>query len=723
MRVVTNFRMLAFAIGCLAIAFFFTLMASDWVSIDSRSQRSLLIPNHTEGLHDYLQPVAFPNQPPAKKIAAAEFPQDADWVNVKQPLKMADFRGSFVLLDFWTYCCINCMHLLPVLDQVEKKYKDQLVVVGVHTAKFATERDTENIREAIFRYEINHPVINDTQQQLWEYYGVQTWPTLVLIDPNGDAIWSNGGEIEFKDLDTVLRNAVKNYKAKLAPKPPKIELVPFDSPETPLRFPGKILADEKNNRLFISDSNHNRIVVTSLDGKLITTIGSGQIGRRDGSFQESDFNHQQGLALAGNDVLYVADTENHLIRKVDLLQETVSTVAGTGEQSLAPWQGFAASAQLPKRIIKKPRSIALASPWDLCVEKNMLWIAMAGAHQIWRMSLDDKAIGQYAGSGREDIVDGIRLPKKPYEEDASSFAQPSGLATDGQVLFVADSEGSSIRSVPMIEEGTIETLLGTAGLSVNRLFTFGDRDGNRSQALLQHPLGVAYLDQKIFVADTYNNKVKWIDMGTGQVRTLIGSGLSGDTDNPPLLDEPSGLSIAGGKLYIADTNNHLIRVWDLEKSFLSTLAIDGLTPPGAKPTKIANPFPKNAKRIPLENLNVSIAAASVKLDAQLLLPDSWKINAESPQGYVWQYQVNNKPVDEPKKQQVKPPTDKFTFELPLPKADRSKLEIAMTYYYCQTDGKGVCVAETVIFEVNVERSAQGADAPKVIIQHKIVPKI
>jgi thiol-disulfide isomerase/thioredoxin len=722
MRVRIHFRMLAFAASLVLIALMFAAIDSDWASLDSTSRSNKIVRPDSDSFRQHLQLAAFPNQARGKKIAAAEFPPDAEWVNVKQPLKMSDFRGSFVLLDFWTYCCINCMHLLPVLEQVEEKYKNQLVVVGVHTAKFATERDTENIREAIFRYEINHPVLNDTQQQLWQYYGVNTWPTLVLIDPNGDAIWSSAGEIEFEDLDVVLRNAIKNYKTKLAPKPPQIELIPFDSPETPLRFPGKVLADEPNDRLFISDSNHNRIVVTDLQGKLKSIIGSGQIGRSDGSFQESEFNHPQGIALASKDILYVADTENHLIRKVDLAAEMVSTVAGTGVQSLAPWQGFPQNAPLPKRIIKKPRSIALASPWDLYVEKKMLWIAMAGAHQIWRMSLDDSAIGHYAGNGREDIVDGMRLPKKPYEETASSFAQPSGLATDGQVLFVADSEGSSIRTVPMIEDGLVETLLGTSGLTSNRLFTFGDRDGNRSQALLQHPLGVAYLDKKLFVADTYNNKVKWIDLETGQVRTLIGSGLSGKTDNPALLDEPSGLSIAGGKLYIADTNNHLIRVWDLEKSILSTLSIDGLTPPGEKPLKISNPFPKNAKRIPLENLTVATNATVAKFETQLMLPKSWKINAESPQGYIWQYQVNNKPIDEPRKQQIKPPTDKFSFELPLPKADSSKLQLAMTHYYCQTDDKGVCVAETVVFELNVERTPQGVEAPVVKIQHEIMPE-
>jgi hypothetical protein len=343
------------------------------------------------------------------------------------------------------------------------------------------------------------------------------------------------------------------------------------------------------------------------------------------------------------------------------------------------------------------------------VQNNVLWIAMAGPHQIWRMSLDEKAIGQYAGNGREDIVDGERLPRQPYG-DASSFAQPSGLATDGKVLFVADSEGSSIRAVPLVEDGFVSTLVGTSKLLDKRLFTFGDRDGTAAQALLQHPLAVAYLDGKVFVADTYNNKVKWIDLATGAVRTLIGSGVSGASDQPPLLDEPGGLSVCDGKLYVADTNNHAIRVWDLGKSVLSTLTIEGLAPPGSKPPKLANPFPKNAKRTQLK--------VSVKLE----LEEGWKINTESPQGYVWQWTVANKPVEDAKKQALRKPTDQFEFTLPIPKADASRLQLALTHYYCQTADNGVCVAETVIFEIQAQRNAQGSSQPAVDIQHRIVPK-
>ncbi len=455
-----------------------------------------------------------------RKLRAPSLDGGVGWINTAGPVDLKDLHGKFVLLDFWCYCCINCMHIMPELKKLEHAYPNNLVVIGVHTAKFEAEQDSQNITDAVLRYEIEHPVVNDAREAIWNRYEVNSWPTLALIDPEGYLIYMHGGETKAEVLDNFLKSAVPYYRNKklLDERPLRFDLQQYHAAQTPLRFPGKIVADEPGNRLFISDSNHNRIVVTNLDGKLIATIGNGASGRTDGNYATAEFNRPQGLAL-NRDMLYVADTENHLLRKVDLKKQRVVTIAGTGRQAENGWPGLASPeeisgrARLPQRFAGKPRQTALSSPWDVWVHRKDLYIAMAGTHQIWRMPLAETEIGPFAGNSREDIVDGPLLPRQPFGTGFASFAQPSGLASDGRSLFVADSEGSSIRTVPLLvgANSEVTTILGTADLPTSRLFTFGDVDGAGSRVRFQHPLGIAYHDGLIYLADTYNNKIKVID--------------------------------------------------------------------------------------------------------------------------------------------------------------------------------------------------------------------
>jgi thiol-disulfide isomerase/thioredoxin len=519
------------------------------------------------------QPAVADENPFQRRIDVPEFPKGLEWLNTGRPLTKADLKGKFVLLDFWTYCCINCMHILPELKKLEEKYGDDLVVIGVHSAKFDGEKDSDSIRKAILRYEISHPVINDAEHEVWNTYGVESWPTIVLIDPEGKYCARNSGEFKAEDVMPVMDKAFAWYRKEglITKEPVKIELEKLES--TPLKFPGKLLADEASKRLFIADSNHNRIVVATLDGKLQVTIGSGATGKSDGDFKTATFNHPQGLALKGN-VLYIADNENHMLRKVDLKAKKVTTLSGDGEQAPGPRRGWSEG---------KPKQIQLNSPWDLWIAGDDLYIAMAGPHQIWKMKLDESHIGPYAGNGREDIVDGKLLPEDPYRPGYASFAQPSGLSSDGKSLFVADSEGSSIRAVPIDGKGKeVTTVLGTSELPGGRLFHFGDADGPKETAQLQHCLAVAYRQGLIYVADTYNNKIKAVDAKTGDTVTIAGTGEAKLSDDKPAFDQPAGLSIAGGNLYVADTNNHAIRVIDLSSNKVSTLSIEGLSPPESK---------------------------------------------------------------------------------------------------------------------------------------------
>lgn len=492
--------------------------------------------------------------PPRRTIPAPELDGGVAWLNTAGPLRMKDLRGKIVVLDFWTFCCINCIHTLPDLKKLEKKYANELVVIGVHSAKFDQEKETESIRKAILRYEIDHPVVNDANRAIWDRYEVEAWPTLYLIDPEGNLVGRGSGEGLYEPLDAAIAKLIKVHKEKktLNEKPMKFELARFsETGQSPLFFPGKILADEKSNRLFIADSTHHRIVITDLNGKKIDIAGTGVAGLKDGAFTAAQFDDPQGMTLVG-ETLYVADRKNHSIRALDLKARTVTRVAGTGEQGREREGGG------------DPLKTALNSPWDLLAVDGTIYVAMAGNHQIWTLDLKRKDISPWAGLGGENIRDG--------ELREALFSQPSGLTTDGKNLYVADSEVSAVRAVGMGPRGQVSTLVGRG------LFHFGDIDGEGNAVRLQHALAVVFHEGKLFVADTYNNKIKVLDPATRSCKTWLGGDAEGWLSSP-VFNEPAGLSIANGKLYVADTNAHRIRVVDMKTKTVSTLKLDGVTAP------------------------------------------------------------------------------------------------------------------------------------------------
>jgi thiol-disulfide isomerase/thioredoxin len=486
-----------------------------------------------------------------KRAPAPELTGGLAWLNTAKPLSLPDLKGRVVLLDFWTLCCINCIHTLPDLAKLEAKYPGVLIVIGIHTPKFENEKNTDSIKKAILRYEIKHPIVNDADMKIWRRYGVRSWPTLVLIDPDGNYYGTVSGEGAFDVLDEHIGRMVKDYRERKLLKEDPLNYELIKEHTGALNFPGKVLADADTNRLFIADSTNHRIVITNLAGKKIAVAGSGVEGLKDGTFAEARFSDPQGMALVG-DTLYVADRKNHALRALNLKERTVKLVAGTGEQDRA---GRDSGGDALKT--------GLNSPWDLLYHKGKLYVAMAGHHQIWTYDPENRTVNPYAGNGREDIGDG------PLAE--SSFAQPSGLASDGTNLYVADSEISAIRSVPLGGKGRVKTIVGEG------LFEFGDVDGVGDKVRLQHALGVAYHDGKLYVADTYNSKIKRIDPATRTCTTFLG--------DPPgwlkakMFNEPGGLSFAGDKLYVADTNNHRIRVVDVKTKALTNLDLQGVEAP------------------------------------------------------------------------------------------------------------------------------------------------
>ena len=479
----------------------------------------------------------------ARRVRAPELNSADAWLNTDRPLAMKELRGQVVLLDFWTYCCINCMHILPDLKYLEDKYKDEpFVVIGVHSGKFDQEKDAENIRQAILRHNIAHPVAVDSDFQIWSAFGARSWPTLVLIDPEGYAVGMVSGEGHRGELDRAISALLAEHRTKgTLGKPIEFRREREAFASGALEFPGKVLADAAGGRLFISDTNHHRVLVADLDGNVRQIIGGGVIGRVDGTFGKARFHQPQGLALSADGrTLYVADTENHALRAVDLDARRVMTIAGTGKQSYN------------YRANGPGKSTPLSSPWDLDRVGNRLYLAMAGTHQLWVYDLAKKRVSVLAGTGREERIDG-RNPQ-------AAFAQPSGLATDGKLLYVADSEISTIRSVELDPGGKTGTVAGSGGL-----FEFGHRDGVGEQARFQHPLGLTLYDDRLFVADTFNHRVRVIDLNSRQVTTWLGTGRTGPgTESEIGLFEPGGLSIAGDTLYIADTNHHRIVAVDIK---------------------------------------------------------------------------------------------------------------------------------------------------------------
>ena len=444
------------------------------------------------------------------------------------------------------------MNVFPQLRKLEQKYAGELAVVGVHSAKFNAEKSTDNVRRAVLRYEIEHPVINDANFTVWQQYAVRAWPTLMFIGPDGKVIGKHEGEFPIEALDNVLATMIEEYDraGQIDRRPLDFALESQKEWQRPLSFPGKVLATEHG--LFISDSNHNRIVWANLNGAVKAVIGSGERGLKDGSSSEARFRDPQGCDLDWPN-LYVADTKNHAIRAIDLNSLEVRTLAGTGLQA----RGFHPGGN--------GRFVALNSPWDVAKVGSTIYVAMAGFHQLWKLDTNTREASVHAGNGRERIVDG------PLTQ--AELAQPSGIATDGTTLYFADSETSSIRSATVDPMGSVASIVGLD------LFTFGDVDGTGKDVRLQHPIGLDLYEQALWVTDTYNNKIKRLDPHTKICESVFGTGESGSADGvgkDVSFFEPAGVSAYDGRLYIADTNNHVIRVADLQTMQVSTLEITGL---------------------------------------------------------------------------------------------------------------------------------------------------
>ncbi|XP_022424419.1 NHL repeat-containing protein 2 isoform X2 [Delphinapterus leucas] len=630
-------------------------------------------------------------------LSVPEFPEGLEWLNTEESISVyRDLCGKVVVLDFFTYCCINCIHLLPDLHALEHTYsdKDGLLIVGVHSAKFPNEKVLDNVKSAILRYNITHPVVNDADASLWQELEVSCWPTLIILGPRGNMLFSLIGEGHREKLFLYTSIALKYYKDRGQIRDNKIgiKLYKDSLPPSPLLFPGKVTVDHVSNRLVIADTGHHRILVVWRNGQIQYSIGGPNPGRKDGMFSESTFNSPQGVAIMDN-IIYVADTENHLIRKIDLEAEMVSTVAGIGIQGTDK-EGGAKGEEQP-----------ISSPWDIVFGRSgpevqrddILWIAMAGTHQIWAFLLDYGRLPKknelkkgtclrFAGSGNEEN----RNNSYPHK---AGFAQPSGLSLASEepwsCLFVADSESSA------------------------NLFAFGDVDGVGINAKLQHPLGVTW-DKKrnlVYVADSYNHKIKVVDPKTKNCTTLAGTGdasnVIGSNFTDSTFNEPGGLCIGenGQLLYVADTNNHQIKVMDLETKTVSVLPVfrsesamvDGPFP--AEKQKTLPRLPKSAPGIRLSPVAAS-PGQTLQFKLRLDLPSGTKLTEGAPscwflsaEGNEWllQGQIPSGEIESISSQptiSLQIPGDCLSLE--------AVLSISVFLYYCSADSSA-CMMKGISF--------------------------
>jgi thiol-disulfide isomerase/thioredoxin/sugar lactone lactonase YvrE len=454
-------------------------------------------------------------------VTAPEINTEYGWLNTDRAYTLKDFRGKIVLLDFWTFGCINCQHIIPDLRRLEKEYEKELVVIGVHSAKFESEKTNNNIRKAILKFGIEHPVVNDADYKVWNSYGVKAWPTITLISPDGKVVGQRSGEGVYPVAKKSIDNLIRQYGDKINREPIQFKLEKASESSSVVKFPSKMVSDEAGY-IWLADSGNNRIIKIDNSGKILEVIGKGQEGFTDGDFASATFYEPHGLAIKGNS-LYIADSKNNAIRKADLSAKIVETIAGDGEMGYYFLND------------KWDTPVKPNSPWDLLVDGQVMYIANAGNHQVLKMDLTTNQVTRFAGSGREALTNGNLRE--------AAFNQPSGLTKIGNILYVADPEASAVRAIDL-QKKTVATPVGKG------LFDFGDKDGHVDEALLQHCIGVTASEGKIYIADTYNGKVKVLDLKNERLGTVFAG-----------LNEPNDVLFAGNDMWISDTNNHqLIKV-------------------------------------------------------------------------------------------------------------------------------------------------------------------
>ena len=535
-----------------------------------------------------------------ERIHAPELSGATAWLNIAAPLSMRALRGHVVILDFWTYCCVNCMHVLPILRDLEERHRgDPLQVIGVHSAKFDAEKDDAHILAAMRRSGVSHPVAVDGELRIWSQYAVRSWPTLVIVRPDGTIAAIAPGEPDPAVLEGLVQQLLAEARAQgtLAEKNAPVESA-LTEPDRALSYPGKVA--HGGGKIFVADSGHHRVLVLDGKGNTLDVIGSGLRGMREGAFGSCAMDDPQGLAFQ-NGMLYIADARAHVVWRAELSEGVVKRHAGTGFLGRGPLVERTPALETPLR-----------SPWDVAPRGPELYVALAGSHQI--ALVQDGFVEPVAGNGREAQVDG----KGP---DAA-LAQPSGLSLQGDVLYVADSESSGVRALDL-RSRKLYSLAGGPGL-----FDFGDKIGKVETGMLQHPLAVAATPSAgLLVADTYNDRIKRFSPDGLRLERFFEGGLA----------QPAGLCVLpDGDVLVADTNNHRLMHLTADGSRGVELVISGAPEPQRGVVETVAPAPRVGggagwfTAILESPAGVGLAPGDGELVLELVAPEGFELSKGTP---------------------------------------------------------------------------------------------
>lgn len=521
------------------------------------------------------------------------------WINVSRPLEISDIKGKVILLDFWTYSCVNCFHILPDIKKLEQEYGNKLLVIGVHSGKFTNEKDFEFIKKAVLKFDLDYPVIDDSSMALYNHFKIDAYPTLVLLTPKGSIKKIYRGDEEARDLVKEVGDLIDKYRYQINRTPLPIMLERNKIAKRVLNYPTKIEYSEnfsyksyKGPALFIANSGQNNILAISMVGEIIAEIGSNKSDYVDGDFESAAFRNPMGL-LFKNNKLYVADSQNHAIREVDFVSQKVSTILGNGVRGKIISQTVDA------------KEVMLSSPVDIesFTSKDLMLIANSGSNQILQYNFVDNKISVIAGNGEEGIKDG------KYPDN--SLAQPSDMVVYNQKVYFVDAKSSALRVIDT--DRHVKTLIGKS------LTDFGHKNGDKAEALMQNPLGITANSNGIFIADSFNNVIR--KYSNGKIQDFIGGQKGEQLGSKTEFDEPNGIILIKDKFYIVDSNNNRIVTVNTKK--LNSGLLDVMPKLQLPKEGFLQYLPNLYKAEPIE---VASKDSSIKID----LKDDWKINDLGP---------------------------------------------------------------------------------------------
>lgn len=465
---------------------------------------------------------------------APDFPHGLHWLDTA-PVALQSLQGRAVALAFVDPASAWCMQRLADLALLQRRYRRRLQVVVLAVPRFDVHRDPSAVLKRLRRHGVRFPVVHDRDWRAWQRFGIESWPTVVLIDAQGRMVDRIVGTPGTGALEAAI-SALCEPLPELLEDQARVET--GLEPSAPLCFPTGLVATAE--RLYVADSGHHRILECSHAGRVLRRFGNGTAGALDGEPQIAGFCRPNGLALLRGE-LYVADTGNHLLRRINLRSGAVRTVLGNGRTAL-PSEG-------PVRSLQE---VSLPSPTAVVASDSRLHLTLAGDNRVWTWNQSDGlgVLECRAGSGQLGQRDGVGI--------LASFAQPSGLAQVEQVLYVADTLASSIRGV-QLHGDLAQTLVGQG------MWEFGDADGQRRQARLQAPEALAADPDcpRLWIADTGNGCIRSLRLDSGEVSRLELRRLAG----------PAGIAAFGGKLWISETDAHAVLCLDLAGNTLTQVPI------------------------------------------------------------------------------------------------------------------------------------------------------